>query len=45
MKNIFILIFLCPILIIAQDDLLDEIDTEIIDNQFSIAAFKGLKIV
>ncbi|MFT4612380.1 MAG: hypothetical protein ACI9OT_001764 [Gammaproteobacteria bacterium] len=41
----FILIFLCPILIIAQDDLLDEIDTEIIDNQFSIAAFKGLKIV
>ena len=45
MKNIFILIFLCPILIIAQDDLLDEIDTEIIDNQFSTAAFKGLKIV
>ncbi|MFT4780336.1 MAG: hypothetical protein ACJAZK_000377 [Psychroserpens sp.] len=45
MKNIFILLFLCPILIIAQDDLLDEIDTEIIDNQFSIAAFKGLKIV
>ena len=45
MKNIFILIFLCPFLIIAQDDLLDEIDIETTDNQFSTAAFKGLKIV
>ena len=45
MKNIFILIFLVPILTIAQDDLLTEIDTETTDNQFATAAFKGLKIV
>jgi hypothetical protein len=45
MKNIFILIFLCPFLSIAQDDLLDEIDTETSNNQFSTAAFKGLKVV
>lgn len=45
MKNIFILIFLVPILTVAQDDLLTEIDNETVDNQFATAAFKGLKIV
>lgn len=45
MKKIFILVFLVPILTIAQDDLLNEIDTETTDNEFVTAAFKGLKIV
>ncbi|MEH6535695.1 MAG: DUF5777 family beta-barrel protein [Psychroserpens sp.] len=45
MKTLFILIFCIPILAIAQDDLLDEIDIEITKNQFATAAFKGLKIV
>ncbi|WP_299334412.1 DUF5777 family beta-barrel protein [uncultured Psychroserpens sp.] len=45
MKYLFILLFLVPILSVAQDDLLSEIDTETTDNQFATAAFKGLKIV
>ncbi|MFD0861566.1 DUF5777 family beta-barrel protein [Sungkyunkwania multivorans] len=46
MKNIFSLLLLfIPMLISAQDDLLDEIDTgeELVD--YETAAFKGLKIV
>ncbi|WP_298903380.1 DUF5777 family beta-barrel protein [uncultured Psychroserpens sp.] len=45
MKKIFILVALIPILTVAQDDLLNEIDTESTDNQYATAAFKGLKIV
>ncbi|WP_460219581.1 DUF5777 family beta-barrel protein [Psychroserpens sp. MEBiC05023] len=45
MKNLFILILCIPILAIAQNDLLDEIDINTIDNQSVSATFKGLKIV
>ena len=45
MKNLFILLFLVPILTAAQDDLLNEIDTETNDNTFVTATFKGLKVV
>ncbi|WP_298898791.1 DUF5777 family beta-barrel protein [uncultured Psychroserpens sp.] len=45
MKNLFILIFLIPILTVAQDDLLNEIDTEDTNNAYATAAFKGLKVV
>jgi len=45
MKNLFILLFFVPILTVAQDDLLDEIDIETTDKPFATAAFKGLKIV
>ena len=38
--------FLCtPLLVIAQDDLLGEIDIDTINNQYASAAFKGLKVV
>ena len=44
MKYIYLLIFLIPTLILAQDDLLSEIDVETEDD-YKSAAFKGLKIV
>lgn len=44
MKYIYILFLIAPILLISQDDLLSEIDTELA-NEFETAAFKGLKIV
>ncbi|OUS01911.1 hypothetical protein A9Q86_04475 [Flavobacteriales bacterium 33_180_T64] len=45
MKTLFAIIVLVPFLSLAQDDLLNEIDTDTIDNQYATAAFKGLKIV
>lgn len=44
MKNIFILFFLIPTWLFAQDDLLSEIDSNT-EEDFKSAAFKGLKIV
>ncbi len=44
MRNVFLLLFLFPCLLFAQDDLMDEIDTED-EPQYAEAAFKGLKIV
>jgi hypothetical protein len=45
MKNyVLVLVFCLPSFIVAQDDLLDEIDQNS-DNQVVNAAFKGLKIV
>ncbi len=44
MKYIYLLIFLIPTLILAQDDLLSEIDVET-EEDYKSAAFKGLKIV
>ena len=44
MKYIYLLIFLLPTLILAQDDLLSEIDVET-EEDYKSAAFKGLKIV
>ncbi len=45
MKKILIILFIIPSLIIAQDDLLNEIDTYDGAKDFETAAFKGLKIV
>lgn len=45
MKNIFILLLFLPLFTIAQDDLLDEIDSDSIGINYATAAFKGLKIV
>lgn len=44
MKYTYLLFFLLPTLIFAQDDLLSEIDVET-EEDFKSAAFKGLKIV
>ncbi|MEO0528084.1 MAG: DUF5777 family beta-barrel protein [Bacteroidota bacterium] len=44
MKAIYIIIFLIPLMVLSQDDLLSEIDTNA-TNDFESAAFKGLKIV
>lgn len=44
MKKLVLLLLLYPCFIIAQDDLLSEIDTEVVPD-FESAAFKGLKIV
>ena len=40
----YIVIFLLPIVVFSQDDLLDEIDSDI-EEDYKAAAFKGLKIV
>ena len=45
MKKILLLIFFVPIFIFSQDDLLNEIDTDSISNDYVTATFKGLKIV
>lgn len=44
MKYIYLLLFLIPTLIVAQEDLFSEIDEET-EEDFKTAAFKGLKIV
>ncbi|MBR9915043.1 MAG: hypothetical protein GYB32_09505 [Algicola sp.] len=44
MKLRFI-ILLFPFLVLSQNELLDEIDSDTLDNSFTTAAFKGLKIV
>jgi len=44
MRILTILLFL-PLLLGAQEDLLDELDAETTDESFETAAFKGLKIV
>ncbi|MEM7382362.1 MAG: DUF5777 family beta-barrel protein [Bacteroidota bacterium] len=44
MKIIKVLIFLFPLMVLSQEDLLDEIDSDT-SSDFEQAAFKGLKIV
>ncbi|MFK7832047.1 MAG: DUF5777 family beta-barrel protein [Winogradskyella sp.] len=44
MKYIYLVIFLLPTLLLAQDDLLSEIDVET-EADYKSAAFKGLKII
>ncbi|MGB3606916.1 MAG: DUF5777 family beta-barrel protein [Psychroserpens sp.] len=44
MKYLYLFIFFLPSLLLAQDDLLSEIDGEI-EEDYKSAAFKGLKIV
>ena len=46
MKHFFtLIIFLLAVSLHAQDDLLSEIDTDSIGDQYATAAFKGLKVV
>lgn len=45
MKYLFIIFLIIPVFVDAQDDLLDEIDTDSTVNEYATAAFKGLKIV
>lgn len=45
LKKLLLLIALIPFSGISQEDLLDEIDTISVPNEYSTAAFKGLKIV
>ena len=45
MKNILIILFLFPLLIFYQDELLNEINSDSLAPQYAEAAFKGLKIV
>ncbi len=45
MKYLLTLVFCFPLLTYAQDDLLDEIDSDPVTEQYVSAAFKGLKIV
>ncbi|HLT33334.1 MAG TPA: DUF5777 family beta-barrel protein [Aquaticitalea sp.] len=45
MKLVLHIIFCMPFLIFSQDDLLAEIDVDSIQNNYTIATFKGLKIV
>lgn len=45
LKKIFILAVLLPMISFSQDDLLSEIDSVSTENQYTTAAFKGLKIV
>lgn len=44
MKYVYLLIFLIPTVLLAQDDLLSEISSEV-EEDYKSAAFKGLKIV
>lgn len=45
MKKIVFIILLSPLFTFSQDDLLNEIDTDSVTNNYAIAAFKGLKVV
>jgi len=45
MRTLFFVILCIPSFIFAQDDLLDEIDTYDLSQDFETAAFKGLKII
>lgn len=45
MKKLLLIVFLIPLTVWSQDDLLDDIDTIPQPESFEIAAFKALKIV
>lgn len=45
MKKILIFLFILPYTIFAQDDLLDELESDVQEDNYAAAAFKGLKIV
>ena len=45
MKKLVFILLIFPSLIAAQEELLNEIDTNSVKNDFETAAFKGLKIV
>ena len=45
MKQLLLIILILPLTLFAQDDLLDEIDTDDTGDNYASASFKGLKIV
>ncbi|MDY8138876.1 DUF5777 family beta-barrel protein [Aquimarina sp. 2201CG5-10] len=45
MKKVFILLLMTPYLLLAQDDLLGELESEVQEDNTVEATFKGLKIV
>ncbi len=45
MKNILVILIFLPLFSSSQEDLLNEIDSDSTINQYTIATFKGLKIV
>ncbi|WP_299438731.1 DUF5777 family beta-barrel protein [uncultured Aquimarina sp.] len=45
MKKLLLILFLFPYIILAQDDLLGELESEVQEDNYVTATFKGLKIV
>ncbi len=45
MKKIILLLFFFPLALFAQDDLLNDLDSEVEVDKTVVAAFKGLKVV
>jgi hypothetical protein len=45
MKSIIFIFLLCPALLFSQEDLLDELESEMVLDKTVTAAFKGLKVV
>lgn len=45
MKFLYLLILCFPLITFSQDDLLDEIDSNPVEDTYATAAFKGLKVV
>jgi len=45
LKFILLIVFCCPLVIFSQDDLLGEIDTDSVTDNYASAVFKSLKIV
>jgi hypothetical protein len=45
MKGIIFIFLLCPALLFSQEDLLDELESEMVLDKTVTAAFKGLKVV
>ncbi len=45
MKKLLLLIFIIPHIVLSQDDLLDELESNIQEDDYVTATFKGLKIV
>ncbi len=45
MKNIIYIVLLFPLFLFSQEDLLDELESEMVEDKTVTAAFKGLKVV
>ncbi len=44
-KKMTFLLFLLPLLLFSQDDLLNDLESEVVEDKTVIAGFKGLKVV
>lgn len=45
MKKFILILFLLPLNLLAQDDLLNDLESEVVVDKTVVAAFKGLKVV